>query len=155
MNSTSFPALGNTYYFSFGETARTRAAKVDLQLLLSSHGTERGRFPQAEPRTERAGDGEGDRSGLGREAGEGAGMREKGRPERGVQGGSRRDPRVTDAPSRSPEGRWVGRSRALPSTSPQRPPGSPHSAGPLPMSSPLPRAPRPVTLSEGRFPQRL
>lgn len=92
MNSTSFPALGNTYYFSCGETARTTVAKVDLQLLLSSYGTERDRFPQAEPRTEWAGEGEGDRFGLGREAREGAGMRGKGeeRERRGGQTGESR-----------------------------------------------------------------
>lgn len=64
---------------------------------------------------------------------------EKGRPERGAQGGSRGAPRATDPPSRSPEGRWVGRSGALPSTAPQRPPGSPRSAGP-PQRAPPPHS---------------
>lgn len=71
MNSTSFPALGNTHSFSCGETARSRVAKVDLQLLPSSCGTERDRFPQQSP----------EQTGLEREKGTGpgwAGMRGKG-----------------------------------------------------------------------------
>lgn len=64
---------------------------------------------------------------------------EKGRPEQGAQGGSRGAPRAPDPPSHSPEGRWVGRSGALPSSSPQRPPGSPRSAGP-PQRAPPPQS---------------
>lgn len=145
MNSTSFPALGNTHSFSCGETARSRVAKVDLQLLPSSCGTERDRFPQQSPeqtgleREKGTGPGWAGMRGKGPGCGERGGRMEKGRPERGAQGGSRGAPRATDPPSRSPEGRWVGRSGALPSTAPQRPPGSPRSAGP-PQRAPPPHS---------------